>query len=57
MRKFLCWLGWHEYMDLCRDYETMGQSATQECIHCAKHEYVLRPFWSKEGPMHPRVQK
>lgn len=55
--KLLCSVGFHKYMDLDRGDETMGQNATQECVRCFKHEYVFRPFWRKDGPMHPRVRK
>lgn len=57
IRSILCSLGFHKFMDLQRDNETMGQAATEECIHCCKYRYVFRPFWSKDGPMHPRVSK
>ena len=55
-RKVLCSLGFHKYMDLQRDNETLGQNATEECIHCEKHRSVYRLMWSKDGPMHPRVR-
>lgn len=54
-RKFKCWRGSHEYMDLQRENERFGQNASEECIHCMKHRCVYRPFWGKDGPMHPRV--
>lgn len=56
-QKIKCAIGIHEYMDLQRQYERFGQEAVEECIYCFKHRCVFRPFWSKDGPMHPRVQK
>ncbi len=57
MRKLLCAIGLHKYMDLQRDDERLGQNATEECICCQQSRSVFRPFWGKEGAMHPRVQR
>jgi hypothetical protein len=51
-----CRLGFHQFMDLQRRDETLGQSAVEECLRCKSHRYVFRPLWGKDGQMHPRVE-
>lgn len=55
-KRLLCRLGIHRYMDLQRNNEHCGQDAVEECVLCGAHRYVFRPFWGKDGPMHPRIE-
>lgn len=51
-----CRFGFHDWFDLQRREETFDQLALEECVRCGKWRSVIRPFWRKDGPMHPRVE-
>ena len=55
--KIKCAFGIHQWMDLQRREEVLGQDVVEECLRCKKHRSGFRLFWGKDGPMHPRIQK